>query len=76
MLSNRRRRHVRWLAIALSLAFGIAGLMVSRSAGIGSALCLVGGVVQLLFEVRRHVPLVIPRRRKPIIIERLRYPHG
>ena len=74
-MNNRTRTKIRWAVIVLLLVCGCTYWLVFDSK-IGSALFLANGILQLLLEIRHGVPIRVPHRRKPIIIERLRYPNG
>jgi hypothetical protein len=74
-VNNRTRTKIRWAVIVFLLVCGCTYWLVFDSK-IGSALFLANGMLQLVLEIRRGIPIRFPCRRKPIIIERLRYPNG
>lgn len=74
-MNNCTLTKIRWAVIVFLLICGCTYWLVFDSK-IGSALFLANGLLQLVLEIRRGVPIRLPRRRKPIIIERLRYPNG
>lgn len=74
-MNNRTRTKLRWAVIVFLLVCGCTYWLVFDSK-IGSAIFLANGVLQMALEIRRGMPIRTPGRRKPIVIERLRYPNG
>lgn len=74
-MNNRTRTRIRWAVIVFLLVCGCTYWLLFDSK-IGGALFLANGMLQLVLEIRRCIPIRLPCRRKPIIIERLRYPNG
>ena len=75
MPSNLTRTKLRWAVIFFLLAGGCLYWLLFQSK-IGGAIFIASGMLQLVLEIRRGTPIRIPGRRKPVFIERLRYPNG
>ena len=73
-MRERIRAALRWTLPAANVSAAAVWWIFEEPvlAALGAAVA----VLQLSVAIRRRLPLVVPSRRKPIVIEQLRWPRG